>query len=98
MSLVDPNNLNYTVHVPYNESVPTGGDSLTQDLNVHYEVSCNAPPHWRTKSIANGMNLVGRYRLDDRSHCARVAHDSWCWVRLQMEDTRVWQFGVLTCL
>ncbi|MCJ1266500.1 ammonium transporter Amt1 [Lobaria immixta] len=37
MSLVDPENLNYTVHVPYNETVPTGGDSLTENLNIHYE-------------------------------------------------------------
>lgn len=44
MSLVDPNNLNYTVYVPYNESIPTGGDSLTENLNVHYEVSCHRPP------------------------------------------------------
>ncbi|KAL8722425.1 MAG: hypothetical protein Q9225_001104 [Loekoesia sp. 1 TL-2023] len=29
--------LNYTVLVPYNETVATGGDSLTQNLNVHYE-------------------------------------------------------------
>ncbi|KAI9801035.1 MAG: ammonium transporter Amt1 [Sarcosagium campestre] len=28
--------LNYTVFVPYNETIPTGGDSLTQDLNVFY--------------------------------------------------------------
>lgn len=40
MSLEDElNQLNYTVLVPYNESSPTGGDSLTQNLNVHYEVS-----------------------------------------------------------
>lgn len=31
--------LNYTVLVPYNETIATGGDSLTQNLNVHYEVS-----------------------------------------------------------
>nr|AGM18797.1 high-affinity ammonium transporter [Peltigera malacea] len=38
MSLEDElNQLNYTVLVPYNESSPTGGDSLTQNLNVHYE-------------------------------------------------------------
>lgn len=33
------NQLNYTVHIPYNESSLTGGDSLTQNLNVFYEVS-----------------------------------------------------------
>ena len=35
---VDLNTLNYTTFVPYNESIPTGGNSLTQDLNVHYDV------------------------------------------------------------
>ena len=32
-------NLNYTVLEPYNGTIPTGGDSLTQNLNVFYEVS-----------------------------------------------------------
>lgn len=31
-------NLNYTVHVPYNETISTGGDSLHNNLNIHYEV------------------------------------------------------------
>lgn len=31
-------NLNYTLHQPYNGTVATGGDSLTQNLNVYYEV------------------------------------------------------------
>ena len=35
---VDLNKLNYTQYVPYNETMPTGGDSLIQDLNVHYDV------------------------------------------------------------
>ena len=35
---VDLSRLNYTSLVPYNESIPTGGNSLTEDLNVHYEV------------------------------------------------------------
>jgi len=30
--------LNYTTHVPYNETLPTGGNSLVQDLNIHYDV------------------------------------------------------------
>ncbi|KAL9636902.1 MAG: hypothetical protein Q9164_002537 [Protoblastenia rupestris] len=34
---VDLDNLNYTPLVPHNATIPTGGDSLTQDLNVHYE-------------------------------------------------------------
>ena len=35
---VDVNALNYTALVPYNETIPTGGNSLIQDLNVHYDV------------------------------------------------------------
>ena len=34
----DTGTLNYTVLVPYNESIPTGGDSLANNLNIHYEV------------------------------------------------------------
>ena len=36
---VDLNRLNYIPLIPDNETMPTGGNSLTQDLNVHYEVS-----------------------------------------------------------
>ena len=43
--------LNYTVHVPYNGTIATGGDSLTQDLNVFYEV-CHAI-HLATRSAAS---------------------------------------------
>ena len=30
--------LNYTIKVPYNGTIPTGGDSLNADLNVFYDV------------------------------------------------------------
>ncbi len=30
-------NLPYSPLVPYNSSLPTGGDSLTQDLNLYYQ-------------------------------------------------------------
>lgn len=36
---VDLDALDYIVKVPYNGSGPTGGDSLTEDLNIWYEVS-----------------------------------------------------------
>ena len=36
---VNLDTLNYTTFVPFNETGdPTGGNSLTQDLNVHYDV------------------------------------------------------------
>ncbi|OTA64589.1 ammonium transporter [Hypoxylon sp. EC38] len=34
---VDLDALNYIIKIPYNGSGPTGGDSLTQDLNIWYE-------------------------------------------------------------
>lgn len=37
---VDLNDLDYVHLVPYNGSGPTGGDSLTEDLNIWYEVCC----------------------------------------------------------
>ena len=36
---VDLDALNYTVKVPYNGTIMTGGDSLHDDLNVFYDVS-----------------------------------------------------------
>lgn len=49
--------LNYTTFVPYNESIPTGGNSLVQDLNVHYNVgsvySSNGR-YWLTTYIQAG--------------------------------------------
>lgn len=35
----DLSSLNYTVLVPYNGSIPTGGDSVNHNVNVFYEVS-----------------------------------------------------------
>lgn len=35
----DLSSLNYTVLVPYNGSIATGGDSLKDNVNVFYEVS-----------------------------------------------------------
>lgn len=36
LTLADLTNLNYTILVPYNGSIPTGGDSLNADLNIFY--------------------------------------------------------------
>ena len=35
---VDLDALNYTIKVPYNGSIMTGGDSLNADLNIFYDV------------------------------------------------------------
>lgn len=37
---VDLDGLDYVVKVPYNGSGPTGGDSIAENLNIWYEVSC----------------------------------------------------------
>ena len=36
---VDLDALNYVVKVPYNGTGATGGDSMTENLNIWYEVS-----------------------------------------------------------
>lgn len=35
--------LNYTILIPYNASIPTGGDSLVDNLNLYYTVG--PPPN-----------------------------------------------------
>ena len=35
---IDLGALNYTEQVPYNGTIPTGGNSLKNDLNVYYDV------------------------------------------------------------
>jgi len=39
---VDLDALNYTAKYPYNGTIPTGGDSLTENLNIWYEVGLRA--------------------------------------------------------
>lgn len=39
VTLADLVALNYTILIPYNASIPTGGDSLTDNLNLYYTVS-----------------------------------------------------------
>lgn len=43
--------LNYTILIPYNASIPTGGDSLADNLNLYYTVG--APSRkWRCRLSA----------------------------------------------
>lgn len=37
---VDLDSLDYIVKAPFNGSGPAGGDPLTEDLNIWYEVGC----------------------------------------------------------
>ena len=39
LTLADLTSLNYTILVPYNGTIATGGNSLTDNLNIFYTVS-----------------------------------------------------------
>jgi len=52
---VDLGSLNYTVLVPYNETIMTGGDSLMQDLNVYYNAGDIA---WMITSTALVLLMI----------------------------------------
>lgn len=41
---IDLDGLDYVVKVPYNGTGATGGDSITDDLNIWYEVRSHKPP------------------------------------------------------
>lgn len=73
--------LNYTALVPvtYNGSTPTGGDSLVENLNVHYQVGASTLGMMETTRLIS-LLAVRRYRVDAHIDCAGAAHDSWCGV------------------
>lgn len=55
---VDLDSLDYIVKVPFNGSGPTGGDPLTEDLNIWYEVGWARlliPPSYHTVPYANDV-------------------------------------------
>lgn len=39
----DLDRLDYVVQVPYNGTGPAGGDSMTENLNIWYQVRCRDP-------------------------------------------------------
>lgn len=63
--------LNYTVLVPvtYNGSTPTGGDSLVDNLNVHYQVGASTvgmlhnatDNHFHSLAISRGCSHLLRW-------------------------------------
>lgn len=66
---------------PYNGTSPTGGDSLTENLNIHYEVRNHSdPPSPQNLLCANRDTIVWRYRLDARINRPCPSHDTWRWV------------------
>ena len=81
VTLADLVALNYTILIPYNASIPTGGDSLHDNLNLYYTVSFSTHPN------AHGTGLilcitVWRSRLVNDFDCVGAAHDTRCWVNL----------------
>lgn len=73
-------NLNYTLLVPYNGSISTGGNSLTDNLNLFYTVSDPTLLSRFQKCRLNAIWAVWRYRVDRHLGCVGLAHDSGCWV------------------
>ena len=77
---VDLSNLNYTTLIPYNGTIPTGGDSLTQNLNVFYEVRLPNPPLYPMGKVTmlTLVTAVWRHCLDDHSNGTCASDDSGC--------------------
>lgn len=83
MSSLDPTHLNYIPLVPYNGTGATGGDSLTEDFNIWYEVRCGCREcFFKASSNLCTSRLVWELCLDDDFHGARTLDDSWSWVLL----------------
>ena len=82
--------LDYTPLVPFNNTTPTGGNSLNEDLNVHYEVDIIQPPVYPGQSDQSTLTLshtVRRHCLDACSHRPGASHDSWCRVGFSVPST-----------
>lgn len=79
--------LNYTILIPYNASIPTGGDSLADDLNLYYTVG---PPLTEKMTLPiECFELTGdgfertdwRPGMDHDLFRIGPPYDSRCWVR-----------------
>jgi len=58
-NVVDLAALNYTAEVPYPKNAPpTGGNSLTQDLNLYYNVRPLQHPSSSSSQVSQISNLV----------------------------------------
>ena len=67
----------YAILIPYNGTISTGGDSLTDDLNHFYTVSSK---HRKIVEIGLTAIIVWRYRVDMHVDCIGAPHDTGCWV------------------
>ncbi|KAI0482262.1 hypothetical protein GGR56DRAFT_619219 [Xylariaceae sp. FL0804] len=52
---INLDDLDYVVKAPYNGTIPTGGDSLTQNLNIWYETGDFA---WMITSTALVLLMI----------------------------------------
>ena len=55
---IDLDALNYTIKVPYNGSIMTGGDSLNADLNIFYDVSFSPSLSLHRAALTSSSRLV----------------------------------------
>ena len=82
----DLNSLNYTVLIPYNGTVATGGDSLTDNLNVFYEVLFSAVS---IVSFSSQAILARRSRMDSDLVGPGPFDDSRRWVSVDADLDKI---------
>lgn len=61
---VDLDDLDYIVQVPYNGTGATGGDSLTENLNIWYEVSWPPVSEHQYRDRVEEPGLTTRHRQE----------------------------------
>ena len=81
ITLADLVALNYTILVPYNASIPTGGDSLHDNLNLYYTVCDGVGTLTRKRISLITLSAVGRSRMDYDFRGFGASDDPRCWVR-----------------
>lgn len=86
---VDLDALDYVVKVPYNGTGATGGDSLTQDLNIWYEVGFFPLRRLVSRKALMCDHADWRHRVDDHGNSTCVAHDSGRRVSAGIFDKRI---------
>lgn len=92
MAEANTEGLPYVPLVPFNGTEAKGGDSLSVDMNLWYQVSSSPEPavplhrierpkireDYPTDAASN--KTVWRYRVDDHGYCSCATYDSRSWV------------------
>lgn len=70
----------YVPLIPYNGTTDTGGNSLTNDLNVFYEVNIQKPE----PNVDEPLTILQerRYSMAHHSYSIGPSHDPRCWLLL----------------